>query len=226
MLTGTIPAELSTMTNLERLWIYDNSLTGTIPVELSAMTTNSYISIQLHQNSLTGSIPIELSALSSMTQLCVRRHAAVPLDPTRAAHPCPSLRVVPGLTPASFRVVVSQVGLRQFADWHSAALFMRFGAFDLQPPRQQRRQPVLVRLHLQRWELSMRPHAVDLHRITVAAPNAAADLAANGAAVVVADGFGGADPCAVARANFRVNCFVPRDQPTLKHANHSPEIHI
>ena len=67
LLTGTIPAELSTMTSMGILQLYSNSLTGTIPVELSTMTSIEIL--QLYSNSLTGTIPVELSTMTSMSIL-------------------------------------------------------------------------------------------------------------------------------------------------------------
>ena len=59
---------------------HGNSLTGTIPAELSTLT--SVYVIEFYSNSLTGTFPSELSTMTRMLNLCVRRHAAAPLGPT------------------------------------------------------------------------------------------------------------------------------------------------
>ncbi len=66
-LTGSIPAELGNLTNLQGLYLYDNQLTGSIPAELGNLT-NLYALI-LEYNQLTGSIPAELGNLTNLTHL-------------------------------------------------------------------------------------------------------------------------------------------------------------
>ena len=57
-LTGTIPEELGSLTNLKSLALSGNQLTGTIPEELGNLTNLKSLSIW--DNQLTGTIPEEL----------------------------------------------------------------------------------------------------------------------------------------------------------------------
>ena len=66
-LTGTIPAELGGLTNLERLTLSDNYLTGPIPAELGGLTNLQ--SLTLSDNYLTGPIPAELGSLTNLQSL-------------------------------------------------------------------------------------------------------------------------------------------------------------
>jgi len=66
-LSGSIPSELSALTSLALLYLYNNNLTGAIPSELSALTSLTHL--LLSGNNLTGAIPSELSALTSLTVL-------------------------------------------------------------------------------------------------------------------------------------------------------------
>ena len=65
-LTGSIPAALGNLTNLTQLNLSDNQLTGKIP-DLSTLTSLQYL--HLFQNELTGSIPATLGTLTSLQQL-------------------------------------------------------------------------------------------------------------------------------------------------------------
>ena len=66
-LTGEIPAELGSLTNLERLGLYDNRLTGGIPAELGSLTNLEGLS--LSGNQLTGGIPAEFGSLTNLESL-------------------------------------------------------------------------------------------------------------------------------------------------------------
>ena len=66
-LTGTIPSELGSLTNLEFLDLSGNQLTGEIPVELADLAILR--SLELGSNQLTGKIPVELSNLTNLTWL-------------------------------------------------------------------------------------------------------------------------------------------------------------
>ena len=63
-LTGTIPAELASLSNLMWLGLSRNQLTGTIPAELS--TLSNLESLYLSNNQLTGTIPDELGNLPNL----------------------------------------------------------------------------------------------------------------------------------------------------------------
>ena len=64
-MTGPIPAELGSLSNLEQLWLSSNQLTGSIPAELGALTNLEWL--WLSHNGLSGSIPAELGARISPT---------------------------------------------------------------------------------------------------------------------------------------------------------------
>mmetsp|Transcript_35939 Transcript_35939/g.68921 ORF Transcript_35939/g.68921 Transcript_35939/m.68921 type:complete len:162 (-) Transcript_35939:429-914(-) len=66
-LTGTIPSELGTLTNLVHLDLKYNELTGTIPCELAALSGLTYLEIAVNQ--LVGSIPSELGSLTGVTRM-------------------------------------------------------------------------------------------------------------------------------------------------------------
>ena len=66
-LTGSIPAELGSLTNLQELSLSGNQLTGSIPVELGNLTNLQELS--LGGNQLTGSIPAELGNLTNLQYL-------------------------------------------------------------------------------------------------------------------------------------------------------------
>ena len=66
-LTGSIPAELGSLSNLTLLYLWGNNLSGEIPPELGNLTHLELLS--LAENRLTGSIPAELGSLSNLTLL-------------------------------------------------------------------------------------------------------------------------------------------------------------
>jgi len=66
-LSGTIPADIANMTNLNGLALANNQLTGAIPPELGSMTNLTLLDI--HGNQLTGSIPSELRNLIHLEKL-------------------------------------------------------------------------------------------------------------------------------------------------------------
>ena len=66
-LTGSIPAQLGNLTNLQDLRLFSNQLTGTIPVELGNLANLSWL--ELSSNQLTGSIPSSLGNLSDLRTL-------------------------------------------------------------------------------------------------------------------------------------------------------------
>ncbi|MCD4794877.1 MAG: leucine-rich repeat domain-containing protein [Bacteroidales bacterium] len=66
-ITGSIPAEIGNLTNLTVLWLQVNQLTGSIPTEIGNLT--SLTEFYLYDNQLTGSIPTEIGSLTSLTHL-------------------------------------------------------------------------------------------------------------------------------------------------------------
>lgn len=68
-LTGTIPPELGSLSNLERLTLSRHNLTGPIPPELGNLT--ELTDLQLYGNELAGGIPPELGNLTKLTRLDV-----------------------------------------------------------------------------------------------------------------------------------------------------------
>ena len=67
MLTGEIPSELSRLSKLKSLYLYDNRLTGEIPPELSRLSKLK--NLHLYDNLLSGAIPPELGELKELRQL-------------------------------------------------------------------------------------------------------------------------------------------------------------
>ena len=66
-LTGTIPAELANLDNLQELYLWGNQLTGSIPAGLSDFANLE--GLNLSYNQLTGPIPAELSDLANLEGL-------------------------------------------------------------------------------------------------------------------------------------------------------------
>ena len=65
--TGEIPIELSSLSNLTALSLWGNQLTGEIPTELGKLS--NLTTLWLDGNQLTGELPTELGNLSNLTQL-------------------------------------------------------------------------------------------------------------------------------------------------------------
>ena len=70
-LTGPIPEELGSLSNLEWLSLSRNELTGPIPEELGSLSNLEVLA--LGGNALTGPIPEELGSLSSLSLLALWR---------------------------------------------------------------------------------------------------------------------------------------------------------
>ena len=66
-LTGEIPAELGSLTNLTHLYLSGNQLTGEIPAELGNLANLQ--TLHLSNNQLTGEIPAELGNLANLQTL-------------------------------------------------------------------------------------------------------------------------------------------------------------
>ena len=66
-LTGSIPAELGNLANLEVLYLRSNGLSGPVPAELGNLSNLVYLS--LGSNELSGPVPAELGNLSNLVRL-------------------------------------------------------------------------------------------------------------------------------------------------------------
>ena len=66
-LSGSLPPELGNLTNLARLWISGNQLSGSLPPELGNLTNLS--DLRLADTALSGSLPPELGNLANLTDL-------------------------------------------------------------------------------------------------------------------------------------------------------------
>ena len=66
-LSGEIPAELGSLSNLTNLWLGHSGLSGDIPAELSSLS--NLIALALSGNELSGEIPAELGSLANLTYL-------------------------------------------------------------------------------------------------------------------------------------------------------------
>ena len=66
-LTGPIPEELGNLGNLESLWLWSNALTGPIPTELGNLRNLKLLN--LGANELTGPIPAQLGNLTNLERL-------------------------------------------------------------------------------------------------------------------------------------------------------------
>ena len=69
-LSGEIPAELGGLTNLKTLWLSGNQLSGEIPEKLGGLTNLRWL--ELSGNQLSGEIPAELGSLTNLTELNLR----------------------------------------------------------------------------------------------------------------------------------------------------------
>ena len=71
-LTGPIPASLGSLTNLTYLWASSNQLSGPMPTELGNLS--NLLQMSLHTNQLTGSIPRSFSGLTNLERLYLRNN--------------------------------------------------------------------------------------------------------------------------------------------------------
>ena len=71
-LSGTIPAELGNLANLEYLSLSNSQLSGEIPAELGNLPNLEYLSLSNSQ--LSGEIPAELGNLPNLEYLDLRRN--------------------------------------------------------------------------------------------------------------------------------------------------------
>ena len=74
-LTGPIPPALGQLTNLTDLQLYGNELTGAIPPELGQLTNLTRLALQINQ--LTGPIPVELGNLTNLRALDLQNNSGL-----------------------------------------------------------------------------------------------------------------------------------------------------
>ena len=91
-LTGSLPAELGRLTQLQRLELFHHQLTGGIPPELSQLTQLQYL--DLSSNQLTGAIPVELSQLTQLQSLYLSHNQLMGGIPPRVRPTDPAGAVV------------------------------------------------------------------------------------------------------------------------------------
>eukprot|EP00271_Cylindrocystis_brebissonii_P017018 TRINITY_DN4242_c0_g1_i2.p1 TRINITY_DN4242_c0_g1~~TRINITY_DN4242_c0_g1_i2.p1 ORF type:complete len:929 (+),score=188.10 TRINITY_DN4242_c0_g1_i2:147-2933(+) len=72
-LTGSIPANIGNMTNLENLYLHSNSLTGTVPQ--SIVGAEFMQALFLYDNELSGTLPSALGSLTNLTNLDVHSNS-------------------------------------------------------------------------------------------------------------------------------------------------------
>ncbi len=66
-MSGEIPPELGSLSNLAYLYLSDNELSGEIPAELGSLS--NLVLLALSFNALSGEIPTWLGSLSNLTRL-------------------------------------------------------------------------------------------------------------------------------------------------------------
>jgi Leucine-rich repeat (LRR) protein len=82
-LVGTIPSELSSMTNLVSIHLESNRLEGTFPSGLERLT--SLETLHLDSNRLKGPIPSDIGALSSLQRFTIGNNALTGFLPSQLA---------------------------------------------------------------------------------------------------------------------------------------------
>ena len=71
-LSGEIPAELGSLSNLTELILGSNELSGEIPAELGSLSNLRFLALNV--NELSGEIPAELGSLSNLSALHLTRN--------------------------------------------------------------------------------------------------------------------------------------------------------
>ena len=71
-LEGSLPTEMSWLTGLESLDLFDNSVGGSIPTELGLLS--NLMKIDLSGNSVTGTIPMQLGDLENLEELWLEQN--------------------------------------------------------------------------------------------------------------------------------------------------------
>ncbi|KAM3299334.1 hypothetical protein ACQJBY_040700 [Aegilops geniculata] len=71
-ISGTVPKEIESLTNIKRLYMENNLLTGSIPKSLGNL--QELIELSLSQNKLSGQIPLSLGNLSQLGELYLQEN--------------------------------------------------------------------------------------------------------------------------------------------------------
>ena len=100
-LTGEIPEELGSLTNLRSLNLSSNQLTGEIPTELENLANLQ--SLLLFDNQLTGGIPLVLANLSNLQSLNLSSNQLTGEIPTELGKPLQPAKAVLTRQPVDWR---------------------------------------------------------------------------------------------------------------------------
>lgn len=83
-MTGTIPSEVGLLSSLKYLLLDRNSFTGKIPSEVGLLSSLEYL--QFHFNSMTGSIPSEVGLLSNLEMFVLENNLFTGTVPTEVCN--------------------------------------------------------------------------------------------------------------------------------------------
>ena len=99
LVSGTVPTEYGTLTNLVDLQLHGDRLSGTLPTELGMLT--ALTELRLDSNSISGFIPASFTALSKLTDLQLHSNQMSGSVPSGVAGLDPSIHPDLFISPAS-----------------------------------------------------------------------------------------------------------------------------